>query len=279
MRDNVTKANKKESDRTKMAMVAPSSVKDVRLSAKQEALLHSLERRVQLRAQAESNALLMQQHSDDDPSAVAAAATMKEFLSRRVAGSAIPHAAGKEGTAATGTNGHALAQFALKVDACAADWTQLFSHAHGSFALVEEMEASHAQVASKTQALYDSFENVLQQVEALNTRVDVIAAPMPHFTAIDRIAHTLGFGVKFAAPSSTSSSGGGSTVGTNANSHTQQPVQVFQHKRNIDPTTAAFEDALEKIDASVAYLEHHVRIITSTCGCPIVSSVFQDTVS
>lgn len=246
-------------------MAAPSSVKDVRLSAKQEALLHSLERRVQLRAQAESNALLMQQQqSDDDPSS--AAATMKEFLSRRVAGRTTAKADGVKG-AVPGTNDHALAQFALKLDACAADWTQLFAHAHGSFALVEEMEASHAQVASKTQALYDSFENVLQQVEALNTRVDVIAAPMPHFTAIDRIAHTLGFGVKFAAPSSTSSSGGravgsgGAASGASTTSQTQQPVQVFQHKRNIDPTTSAFEDALEKIDASVAYLEHHVRIL------------------
>lgn len=244
-----------------MAMTAPSSVKDVRLSAKQEALLHSLERRVQLRVQAESNALLMKQQSDDDPSS--AAATMKEFLSRRVAGCMTAEADGVKG-AVPGTNDHALAQFALKLDACAADWTQLFAHAHGSFALVEEMEASHAQVASKTQALYDSFENVLQQVEALNTRVDVIAAPMPHFTAIDRIAHTLGFGVKFAAPSSSGGravGSGGAASGTSTTSQTQQPVQVFQHKRNIDPTTSAFEDALEKIDASVAYLEHHVRIL------------------
>ena len=151
----------------------------------------------------------------------------------------------------------ALAEFAVKVDACASEWGQLYSHAHQSFALVEEMETSHAQVASKTQALYDSFENILQQVEALNTRVDVIAAPMPHFTAIDRIAQTLGFGVKFAAPSSNVSTSA-HTTGSHAQ-QVQQPVQVFQHKRNIDPTTKAFEEALEKIDASVAYLEQHVR--------------------
>jgi hypothetical protein len=39
-------------------------------------------------------------------------------------------------------------------------------------------------------------------------------------------------------------------------------VQVFQHRRGIDPTTPSFEQALDKIDQSVAYLTQHVG---STC--------------
>uniref|UniRef100_K3WNE7 Conserved oligomeric Golgi complex subunit 3 C-terminal domain-containing protein n=1 Tax=Globisporangium ultimum (strain ATCC 200006 / CBS 805.95 / DAOM BR144) TaxID=431595 RepID=K3WNE7_GLOUD len=255
-------------------VAALSSVKDVKLSVKQEALLHALERKVQLRAQAESNALIMQQtlhneraRGDND---VFAAASMKEFLSRHIADSLRRSLESKSETTMEGGGADfvaagdaTLASFAVQVDACAAEWGEMYSHAHQSFALVEEMEVSHAQVASKTQALYDSFENILQQVEALNTRVDVIAAPMPHFTAIDKVAQTLGFGVKFASASSNANTamttGGVVHAQPQAQQQRQQPVQVFQHKRNIDPTTKAFEEALEKIDACVAYLEQHVR--------------------
>ncbi|KAF1315147.1 Conserved oligomeric golgi complex subunit, partial [Globisporangium splendens] len=260
-------------------VAALSSVKDVRLSAKQEALLHALERKVQLRAQAESNALIMQQtlrsESAGESDDVFAAASMKEFLSRHIADSLRRSQESKSdatlagGCASVSAGDVTLASFAVQVDACAAEWSEMYSHAHQSFALVEEMEASHAQVASKTQALYDSFENILQQVEALNTRVDVIAAPMPHFTAIDKVAQTLGFGVKFASASSNASTAmtavGAANVQPQTQQQRQQPVQVFQHKRNIDPTTKAFEEALEKIDACVAYLEQHLEYRDSVC--------------
>lgn len=259
---------------TMMAAMAVASVLDVRLSAQQETLLHALERQVQLRAQAESNALLLQQRSssssrsrnsaalhpddsssnnDSKDSALVTAPTVKAFL----AACAAQRTSDSNNTASHHTQ--SLAAFATRVDACVTDWTTLHTQAHDASALVEEMEASHAQVASKTRALYDSFENVLQQVEALTTRVAVVAAPLPHFTAIDSVAKTLGFGVKFAAPSTIATAP--ATASAQAQQQlTQVAVQVFQHKRSIDPTTPAFTDALAQIDGCIAYLEQHVRV-------------------
>ncbi|GMF24831.1 unnamed protein product [Phytophthora lilii] len=117
------------------------------------------------------------------------------------------------------------------------------------------MEASHVQVAAKTQALYRSFEDVLQQVEALDARVAAVAAPMPHFTAIDGAAHALGFGVKFAA----------SRAPVAAAADAGKAVQVFQHRRGIDPTTHSFEQALQKIDECVAYLTQHLQYKDAAC--------------
>lgn len=224
-------------------MTAITSVKDVRLSTRQDALLLSLERRMQLRAQAASRAQLLRGAAD-------AAATLRGFRAAHR-----PSRTSPTSTTSSSEDVAVLGRFSARVEASAGDGAQLLAGARQAAALVEDMEASHAQVAAKTRALYDSFETVLQQVEALTARVDAVAAPLPHFTAIARAAQTLGFGVKFAAASAgvTGGGGGGSTA-----SH-QPPVQVFQHRRSIDPTTKAFEDALEQIDASVAYLEQHVR--------------------
>ncbi|RLN98158.1 hypothetical protein BBJ28_00020800 [Nothophytophthora sp. Chile5] len=249
-----------------MATSAAPGVRDTPLSAAQDALLHSLERQLQLRMQAETNASLMQQQLRqkqpvERPSGSASAATVKELLAQRQASSVSLKA--EIHLAPT------FLRLADRMAACSTQWDALSAHAHASQALVAEMEASHVQVAAKTQALYRSFEDVLQQVEALDARVAAIAAPMPHFTAVDSVAHALGFGVKFAAPSSSSSTGAhvrmertGSSATATAPSTTadgQKAVQVFQHRRGIDPTTAAFEQALEKIDESVGYLSDHVR--------------------
>ncbi|TMW66898.1 hypothetical protein Poli38472_012014 [Pythium oligandrum] len=216
-------------------MSALPSVKDAVLSVSQETLLHALERRVQLHVQAERTAALL-------PDATEETTSLPVFLKQHV------HRLSTVSTAST-------TAFARQVDACVDDWNALYAHAHQSFALVEEMESSHGQVVSKTQALYDSFETILQQVEALNMRVELIAAPMPHFLAIDGIAQTLGFGVQFAAPSSA----------TGDAHRVQQPVQVFQHKRSIDPTTKAFQQALEKIDVAVMFLEAHKEFKDAAC--------------
>jgi hypothetical protein len=222
-------------------------VRDAPLSAAQEAQLVALERRVQLHLQAEAHAALVQQRSP----AADVVPTVKDLLSSCSAAPATSDSSAPAMDAA-------FVAFSGRIGACAAQWDALFSHAHQSFALVEEMEASHAQVAAKTQALYESFEKVLTQVEALDARVEAVAAPMPHFVAIDGVAHALGFGVKFAPPSSAG------TAQTEASTQTptqmQTPaVQVFQHRRSVDPTAAAFDTALDKIDESVAFLSQHVR--------------------
>ncbi|KAG6957253.1 hypothetical protein JG688_00011049 [Phytophthora aleatoria] len=242
--------------------MAPSmslrGVRETPLTATQDALLHSLERQVQLKTQAETHAsLLRSQQRPEAPE------TLREFVARR--------------QSAVSSNNKSAVQLdpsfvylSSQVDLCMSQWDTLYVHAHASQALVAEMEASHVQVAAKTQALYRSFEDVLQQVEALDARVAAIAAPMPHFTAIDDVAHALGFGVKFAAPSS-------GTTGHVLMERTSRPrtsststdsskaVQVFQHRRGIDPTTPTFEQALEKIDACVAYLTQHLEYKDSAC--------------
>lgn len=247
------------SERFPLPLLMPQ-VRDAPLSAAQESLLLALERRVQVHLQAEAHAALLQQRS----SASDVVPTVKDLL---LSSTSAPRSAPP--SPRSPAMDASFLRFSAKINACASQWEELFAHAHLSFALVEEMEASHAQVASKTQALYESFENVLQQVEALDARVEAIAAPMPHFIAIDGVAHALGFGVKFAPPSATSNAsaatGKGSAPPTNAQA--QQPaVQVFQHRRSVDPTAAAFDAALDKIDESVAFLSQHVRLSVVLCS-------------
>lgn len=248
---------------------APRGVRDTRLSAAQEALLLSLERRLQLKTQAETHASLVRSQRRQE-----APETLREFVAQRVDAAAEGSSSNNKASVQLDTS---FVHLSTQVDTCMAQWDALYAHAHTSQALVAEMEASHVQVAAKTQALYRSFEDVLQQVEALDARVAAIAAPMPHFTAIDGVAHALGFGVKFAAPSSSTSGGGGPghvlmeragaarASSPAVTTDSSKAVQVFQHRRGIDPTTPAFEQALEKIDASVAYLTDHLGYKDSAC--------------
>ncbi|KAG6583229.1 Conserved oligomeric Golgi complex subunit [Phytophthora cinnamomi] len=262
---------------TATAWMPPRGVRETRLSAAQEALLLSLERQLQLRTQAESHASLVRSQRRAE-----APETLRDFAARRLGcrRRSNPNTGSHTGsnTSASVQLDASFARLSVQVDACALQWDALFAHAHASQALVAEMEASHVQVAAKTQALYRSFEAVLQQVEALDARVAAIAAPMPHFTAVDGVAHALGFGVKFAAPSG---GGGGSghvlmeragarasaatTTTTTSAADSSKAVQVFQHRRGIDPTTPAFEQALDKIDASVAYLSDHLEYKDAAC--------------
>ncbi|KAL7995336.1 putative oligomeric Golgi complex, subunit 3 protein [Plasmopara halstedii] len=234
---------------------APRGVLDTRLTAKQDALLQSLERQVQLKTQAETHAshLRSQQHSK-------VAETLREFIAQR-----------PSKTESSVELDPSFIHLSSQIDRCMSQWSKIYTQAHETQALVAEMEASHSQVTRKTQALYQSFEDVLQQVAALDARVALIAAPMPHFTAIDNVAHTLGFGVKFAAPSSGSKNHvlmenaskprASSTVTIDPN----KAVQVYQHRRGIDPTTSEFMRALETIDTSVAFLTQHLEYKDSAC--------------
>ncbi|KAG7399189.1 Golgi transport complex subunit 3 [Phytophthora boehmeriae] len=249
-----------------LASASPRGVRETPLSASQDALLHALERQLQLKTQAERHASLVRSQTRQTPE------TVRDFVSQQL----------KSKTSSSSRNDNSNAQLdaefvhlSTKVDTCMSQWDHLYAHAHASQALVAEMEAHHVQVAAKTQALYRSFEDILQQVDALDGRVKAIAAPMPHFTAIDGVAHALGFGVKFAAPSSSSSSSSGHVLMERAGSRastaaamTSDPhkaVQVFQYRRGIDPTTQSFEQALEKIDASVAFLTEHLEYKDSAC--------------
>ncbi|POM74287.1 Conserved oligomeric Golgi complex subunit [Phytophthora palmivora] len=244
---------------------SPRGVRETPLTASQDALLHALERQVELKAQAETHAsLLRSQRRPEAPE------TLREFVTQRQSHVNLVSSRNNKATVQLDTS---FMHLSTQMDTCMAQWDALYSHAHASQALVAEMEASHVQVAAKTQALYRSFEDVLQQVEALDARVAAIAAPMPHFTAIDGVAHALGFGVKFAAPSSGSGSSGhvlmeragGRARSSSLTMDSSKAVQVFQHRRGIDPTTQSFEQALEKIDASVAYLTQHLEYKDSAC--------------
>ncbi|KAL3660863.1 hypothetical protein V7S43_014265 [Phytophthora oleae] len=236
---------------------SPRGVRETRLTASQDALLHSLERQVQLKTHAEAHASLLR--SQRRPEALE---TLQEFMAQRRRG------VKDRNNSSPVQLDTSFVHLSTQMDTCMSKWDALYVHAHTSHSLVAEMEASHVQVAAKTQALYRSFEDVLQQVEALDARVAAIAAPMPHFTAIDGVALSLGFGVKFSAPSSGS---GGHVLMERAGSKappsldSSKAVQVFQHRRGIDPTTSSFEQALEKIDASVAYLTQHLEYKDSAC--------------
>ncbi|KAL4124251.1 hypothetical protein PRIC2_010088 [Phytophthora ramorum] len=225
--------------------MVPSGVRETPLSATQDALLHSLERRLQLQTHAETHAALA---TSETPS------TLREFTAQRL------KASGSNNTSSVQVD-TPFVHLSTQMATCFAQWNALYVHAHSTQALVADMEASHAQVAAKTQALYRSFEDVLQQVAALDARVAAVAAPMPHFTAIDGAAHALGFGVQFAPPSS----GHVLMERTNARATINKAVQVFQHRRGVDPTAQSFEQALETIDASVAYLTQHVDYKDAAC--------------
>ncbi|OWZ19779.1 Conserved oligomeric Golgi complex subunit [Phytophthora megakarya] len=212
--------------------------------------------------QAETHAsLLRSQRRPEAPE------TLREFVAQRQRDVNVVPSRNNKASVQLDTS---FVHLSTQMDTCMSQWDALYAHAHASQALVAEMEASHVQVAAKTQALYRSFEDVLQQVEALDARVAAIAAPMPHFTAIDGVAHALGFGVKFAAPSSGSTGHvlmekAGRPRASSLTMDSSKAVQVFQHRRGIDPTTQTFEQALEKIDASVAYLTQHLEYKDSAC--------------
>ncbi|CAI5704959.1 unnamed protein product [Peronospora farinosa] len=209
----------------------PSSVQSTSLSVAQETLLNVLERHVQLKTQAETHASILRLHRRPET-----LKTLRELFQTQ--------------------------QMSKK------NQTKSPVQLDPSFVHL----TSHVQVVTKTQALYRTFETNLQQIEALDARVAVIAAPMPHFTAIDTIAQALGFGVKFATPSNDKklSNQVETTRGTGASfkkkgTKSSQAVQVYQHRREIDPTTKGFEQALEKIDTSVAFLTKHAEYKDSAC--------------
>ncbi|KAI9918546.1 hypothetical protein PsorP6_011306 [Peronosclerospora sorghi] len=242
-------------------MTSHRSVRATSLSVKQDALLHSLERQVALQMQAATHASLVRSQQEQDVTA-----TLHAFLTQQ---QATPVALFHDPLGALDPS---LVHLKSEMDKCMAQWTALRTHAYMSHALVTEMETSHAQVTAKTQALYRKFEAILDQVETLETRVATIAAPLPYFLAIEDVARALGFGVTFAAPSSSPTTGHtlmentqSSKRSSSSSSMRPQPVdsskavQVFQHRRGIDPTTHEFEQALDTIDASMAYLKTHVR--------------------
>jgi len=232
--------------------MAPSALLGVRetpLTVSQDALLHSLERQLQLKMQKDRHASLLR----SERRSADAAETLRDFLASR-------QTECKE--LAPVQMDPSFQQLSAKMDTCSAQWDALYAHAHASQALVAEMEASHVQVAAKTQALYRSFEDVLQQVEALDARVAAVAAPMPHFTAIDGVARSLGFGVKFAAPSGGSGAGHVLMERTGGRASNAAAFSAPTDAGKAVPTTPSFEQALDKIDQSVAYLTQHVG---STC--------------
>uniref|UniRef100_A0AAV1V976 Conserved oligomeric Golgi complex subunit 3 n=1 Tax=Peronospora matthiolae TaxID=2874970 RepID=A0AAV1V976_9STRA len=236
-------------------------VRDTALSATQDALLHSLERQVHVKTQASTHASLSYSHR---PSG--AHDTVRAFLAHRSSSTSRLQLQ----KASVPRLNPVFHRFLSTIDTCVSQWNALYTHARASQALVNDMETSHVQVAAKTQALYASFEDILQQVEALDARVAAIAALMPHFTAIEAVAHVLGFGVKFAAPSSSIRPVGRDTTSafvaeTKRADLMEKAVQVFQHRRGIDPTTLDFARALEQIDESVAFLRDHIEFKDSAC--------------
>ncbi|CAI5713411.1 unnamed protein product [Peronospora effusa] len=241
----------------------PSSVQSTSLSVTQETLLNVLERHVQLKTQAETHASILRLHRRPET-----LKTLRELFQTQ-------QVSKKKQTKSSVQLDPSFVHLRSQMDTCMSQWDRLYTHAHASHALVVDMEASHVQVVTKTQALYRTFETNLQQIEALDARVAVIAAPMPHFTAIDTIAQALGFGVKFATPSNdkklsnqvetTRRTGASSTAFKKKGTKSSQAVQVYQHRREIDPTTKGFEQALEKIDTSVAFLTKHAEYKDSAC--------------
>ncbi|CAI5737600.1 unnamed protein product [Peronospora destructor] len=243
-------------------MPPSSSVQSTSLSVAQETLLNVLERQVQLKTQAETHALILRGHRRPET-----LETLREFTTQQVS---------LRNNTSSGPLDPSFVHLMSQMDTCMSRWDRLYTHAQVSHALVADMDTSHVQVVRKTQALYRTFEANLQQIEALDARVAVIAAPMPHFTAIDTVAQALGFGVKFATPCNDKNlshqvektrgprASSAAALGKNGTGFSKA-VQVYQHRREIDPTIKVFEQALEKIDTSVAFLTKHAEYKDSAC--------------
>ncbi|CAK4077997.1 unnamed protein product [Aphanomyces euteiches] len=138
-------------------------------------------------------------------------------------------------------------QFLTNAQECYKACETVEQHTTKSLGLLQEMEDRHVSVTSLTSALYESFETLLKELEALNLKVRTIEAPLPYFTRLPTIAKAVGGKIDFS-----------SKVESNGTSKVSIHVRPYSFG-SIDPTSAAFEQSIHDIDECVAYLEQHME--------------------
>ncbi|OQS02683.1 oligomeric Golgi complex subunit [Thraustotheca clavata] len=120
----------------------------------------------------------------------------------------------------------------------------VLKHTEESFALLEEMEERHASVVELTEALYQSFETLLKEVDQLDEKLKAMEAPLPYFTRITALAKAIGSHIDLSSKA-------------DQKSNVQLHVRPYSYE-TIDPTTPAFAQAIRTIDECTLYLQEHL---------------------
>ncbi|RLO01517.1 hypothetical protein DYB28_005309, partial [Aphanomyces astaci] len=81
-----------------------------------------------------------------------------------------------------------IQQFMTNAQTCYRVCETVEEHTEKSLALLQEMEDRHVSVKTLTSALYESFETLLTELDALNVKVQSLEGPLPYFTRISSIA-------------------------------------------------------------------------------------------
>ncbi|RQM28597.1 hypothetical protein B5M09_007950 [Aphanomyces astaci] len=85
-----------------------------------------------------------------------------------------------------------IQQFMTNAQTCYRVCETVEEHTEKSLALLQEMEDRHVSVKTLTSALYESFETLLTELDALNVKVQSLEGPLPYFTRISSIAKAVG---------------------------------------------------------------------------------------
>ncbi|KAF0700673.1 Aste57867_8851 [Aphanomyces stellatus] len=139
----------------------------------------------------------------------------------------------------------AVQQFVAYAQTCYRACEAVEDHTQKSIALLQEMEDRHVSVTTLTSALYESFETLLKELEALNVKVKTIDSILPYFTRLSAIAKAVGGKVDFS-----------SKVESNGSSKVSVHVRPYSFG-SIDPTSPSFEQGIHDIDECAAFLQQH----------------------
>ncbi|RHZ21927.1 hypothetical protein DYB37_007471 [Aphanomyces astaci] len=90
-----------------------------------------------------------------------------------------------------------IQQFMTNAQTCYRVCETVEEHTEKSLALLQEMEDRHVSVKTLTSALYESFETLLTELDALNVKVQSLEGPLPYFTRISSIAKAVGTNESF----------------------------------------------------------------------------------
>ncbi|RHY12031.1 hypothetical protein DYB30_006686 [Aphanomyces astaci] len=90
-----------------------------------------------------------------------------------------------------------IQEFMTNAQTCYRVCETVEEHTEKSLALLQEMEDRHVSVKTLTSALYESFETLLTELDALNVKVQSLEGPLPYFTRISSIAKAVGTNESF----------------------------------------------------------------------------------
>ncbi|EQC31504.1 hypothetical protein SDRG_10679 [Saprolegnia diclina VS20] len=137
----------------------------------------------------------------------------------------------------------AVDAFHQRAVACVNASNAVVEHTQASLGLLQEMEDRHASVVALTGALYESFETLLHELDALEGKLKAMSTPLPYFTRISSLAKSLGSHIDFSSK-------------PDASVHVHVRPYTFG---TIDPTAPAFTEAIRVIDECTGYLQEHME--------------------